>query len=182
MRRLARRLFTLCSAASLLLCVGMCVLWARSYGRCEWFEVGNATRWRTVGSSSGRIYAVARDHNGRRLGWDVHSFDKLDFVWRGSLVGVRYTKNGSFIIKLNGSIHRLGPFLFGTGMGRNDVVAVVPHWAPVALALVLPVAWCIRRRRDHRHALRGRCLRCGYDLRASPDRCPECGTMLQVTP
>src|SRR5687768_2785066 len=30
MRRLARRLFTLCSAVSLLLCVAVCVLWVRS--------------------------------------------------------------------------------------------------------------------------------------------------------
>jgi hypothetical protein len=31
MRRLARQLFTLCSAMSLLLFVAVCVLWARSY-------------------------------------------------------------------------------------------------------------------------------------------------------
>ena len=31
MRRLARRLFTLCSALSLLLCVAVCVLWVWSY-------------------------------------------------------------------------------------------------------------------------------------------------------
>ena len=31
MRRLARRLFTLCSALSLLMCVAVCVLWLRSY-------------------------------------------------------------------------------------------------------------------------------------------------------
>src|SRR5687767_13374363 len=31
MRRLARRLFTLCSAVSLAMCVAVCVLWLRSY-------------------------------------------------------------------------------------------------------------------------------------------------------
>jgi hypothetical protein len=35
MRRLARHLFTFCSAVSLLLCVGMCVLWVRSYWRTD---------------------------------------------------------------------------------------------------------------------------------------------------
>lgn len=39
MRRLARWLFTLCSAASLVLCVAACVLWVRSYSvadRVDW--------------------------------------------------------------------------------------------------------------------------------------------------
>jgi hypothetical protein len=35
MRRLARHLFTLCSAVSLLLCVAACVLWVRSYAASD---------------------------------------------------------------------------------------------------------------------------------------------------
>ena len=180
-----RWLFTICSAASLLLCVAVCVLWVRSYWRCEWFETGNATRWRTVGSSSGRIYTAAWNNYARRYGWAVHSSGKDGLVDRGKAVQMPYTADGSAGMSLNRSNHRFGPFLFGTGTGGDDLAVVVPHWAPVALTLLLPGAWCIRRRREYReyrNGMQGRCPKCGYDVRATPERCPECGATPPAKP
>jgi hypothetical protein len=51
----------------------------------------------------------------------------------------------------------------------------VPGWFLV-LAFALPATmWLRHRRRQLRRASVGLCAACGYDLRASPDRCPECG-------
>ena len=45
--------------------------------------------------------------------------------------------------------------------------------------LVLPACWMgveVRRHNVRRgRAERGLCVRCGYDLRGTPERCPECG-------
>jgi hypothetical protein len=42
-------------------------------------------------------------------------------------------------------------------------------------------AFRVAERSRPRHARRGRCPVCGYDVRATPRQCPECGTTL-VTP
>ena len=55
---------------------------------------------------------------------------------------------------------------------------VVPCWLLTISSAVAPATWLVVRfkwwRRGTR-AKRGLCVRCGYDLRATPGRCPECG-------
>lgn len=81
-----------------------------------------------------------------------------------------------------------GPFQFlaysaGTAqdwMGRAHVV-IVPFWflaIAVTILLLLVLRSESRARRRRWRARHGCCVQCGYDLRASSERCPECGVVI----
>jgi hypothetical protein len=63
---------------------------------------------------------------------------------------------------------------------RMSWVVIVPFWSvvPALAAMIGLLLWRDRswRRRDRRER-EGLCVNCGYDLRATPERCPECGTI-----
>ena len=64
---------------------------------------------------------------------------------------------------------------FGWENKLRSLVLVVPFWFLVILFSVLPLASIRRALRDRKRHAHGLCPHCGYDLRATPGRCPECG-------
>jgi len=67
---------------------------------------------------------------------------------------------------------------------RSTDRLTLPYWPVALLAGVYPAIWFTALARRWRRIRRGQCVRCGYDLPANPERCPECGTLLtgQKTP
>jgi hypothetical protein len=72
-------------------------------------------------------------------------------------------------------VARHGP---GARVPDASAFSVMPpsFWILSLACSVLPIFWLARRLRSRR-SLPGRCSQCGYDLRATPDQCPECGAM-----
>ena len=199
-----RRLLNLLTALLLLLCVATCSLWARSYWarhEISWQKTGTAW-WRamerletdqlagvrpTPTSSGERAWAInlsvdhgglviyvevcalpelntfAPEHDGIRLLTDFPSptYPDPTFFWGGAgawtsrpLPGFRYGEAD------HGGTRRLG---------------VLPLAALSALFALRPAYWLLTRTRRGRRRDATHCRQCGYDLRATPDRCPECG-------
>jgi hypothetical protein len=136
---------------SALLCLTAVGLWIRSY----------LPRQLHVASNRGALVLVQSDCN--------------DAAWE------TYTKNGYGVIEMTqwGDVyqHFLG---FAHVSGTNGFVGgfqaiAIPYWFIVLLTALGPVMVWRRRRQTLRRRQVGQCPGCGYDLRATPDRCPECG-------
>lgn len=78
--------------------------------------------------------------------------------------------------------NRLGFHAYETGSGASFYDertrgAAFPAWLPVAIFVALPILAMARKVRGRWRRRNGLCPGCGYDLRASPERCPECGSV-----
>jgi outer membrane protein assembly factor BamB len=70
--------------------------------------------------------------------------------------------------------HRSRPS--GTSLGnQSETTLTLPHWLVAALLAIAPLAWLSGAWRDRRRYAAGLCPWCGYDLRESKGKCPECG-------
>ena len=183
MTRVARRLFTVCSAASLLLCVAACVLWARSYSVADRFLV-NGSRWRHTHHQA--VSGFMTSLNGHLI--FSHAAYPRDYEGDGDLA--HHRKPIRYSLEQSRSEHFLPADyddVFGFAIGRggrmnSDLHWVqIPHGSVVLAASVAPLLWGRSLARRRRRIAKRLCPSCGYDLRASPDRCPECGTMPEVS-
>ena len=86
------------------------------------------------------------------LGWDIHEV-YLRYWW----------------------IHK-------TQFGAGGPSFWIPLWIPALLfASILSISYCVPFHRRRKRKKLGLCLKCGYDLRGSKERCPECGTEFETT-
>ena len=156
------RLFTILSAVSLLLCVATMVLWILG----TWVVL----RWGYCGATEGHMLVV----------WSAP----------GNIEVVYYTKLTN---RSSTGFHaeRTYPALhFGWGFAMHvphdpidirPLYFVIPDWFIGSITAVLPFLWYRRYRRRLLAERKGHCPKCGDDLRASPERCPECGTPVVVS-
>jgi hypothetical protein len=193
-----RRLFNLLAIGSAILFVAVCVFWLRS--RTRWDEVTwmycrylpdksiTSDEAHFISESDGLELMLMHGHVPPRpvdlvRGYDVNADEThgRPRVWFSSeaydgLVTYVYSNAPSPIFRspINFStLRRQQPKDIDDG---RTVALVMSHWLLTMLLLVMPV-WWLKRARDTRRAGRlGLCSKCGYDLRATPERCPECGT------
>jgi hypothetical protein len=68
-------------------------------------------------------------------------------------------------------------FVFPPPGSMRETWIVIPWWAIWSAATLPILVYAANRVRASRRFSIGACVHCGYDLRATPDRCPECGAI-----
>lgn len=174
-----RRLFMLLSMLSLLLCVTTCALWVRSYYIQDdwqyWHLVKRHAPEADFGDSD-HYFEINLYTNSDQfmLRWEdpfPTSYDETLPQWNHSTFRASPLSSGGSLLNYFGFDFYISPHKFGGG----DVAA--PMWFAAILTSACPVTWVITRARRRRIGL---CRVCGYDLRATPHRCPECGAAPDV--
>lgn len=185
-----RRLLLVCFCV-VLLCVA--VLWVRSY----W--VGDVLTWRggTTSPSHGSSTNVDVDSmmGTFTFGYNsAHESDSLNLIRPAHDVpgfSLAHSSDLSQDQDIHGPAYRFDRwgFIVDWGShhsswtrGSDHLTGVVrsfmlgaPYWVVVGLMSGLLLTVAIRHRLRRRLFQPARCQVCGYDLRATPDWCPECG-------
>ena len=100
-------------------------------------------------------------------------------------ISILWCRDAGYYVQLNTPNHssrvygpHLGFWIEWQGWQPSETSGWVwraQYWMLFWLSLGVPSLWILEHVR-RRSRIVGRCTACGYDLRATPDRCPECGT------
>jgi hypothetical protein len=147
-----RRLLAFLAAASLTLCMTLLVCWW--YGRS-----GYRTHYWDFNHKAGRCNSLTLESGpdatalylSRPLSFAGWGEQYTPFYINGS--GIEWTRYSDYYVCKLCIYHRSGVCVCG----------------------IMAIIFTYGRLRRSRQPAEGVCRQCGYDLRATPDRCPECG-------
>jgi len=159
---LRRRLFNLAATVSLLLCLASMAAWGFGRSSPVLFSAGQVRVSAEYGPfwwQVGRLY----------VHWEtpyvsVPASSRSRFLARGRFAYVVFVKTDNVVSVPSGAVGNVTSDLY------------VPFWELAATFALIPAAWAVRRSLARRPSP-GLCTVCGYDLRATPQRCPECGNV-----
>lgn len=191
-RRLFRILLGFTVLASFLLFVANLILWICGYIAPR---VG-AHRKIAIGAENARIcdtdWYASRGRMVLRIGCSTYGVNEttraLLELKRRERVFATYSLAAPPFIPTGSAVTREYGFAWTVRKANNEkwipkftwtgYCVAAPNWFVQLLTAIPLVAWVMsrRKRRQLQNRLRaGLCPACGYDLRASPERCPECG-------
>jgi len=185
-----RRLLTLLSSLSLLLCLAMAVFSIRSYYTGDSLQLLLVAR--APETPVYRYVGIVSSLGGFGLSYAWESGDKPRTIeilnerppmlqwWRSQPEQRPFLGGASEASALN----RLGFGATHSASGDGEYqewTVTTPYACVIFLLALLPAIWCVRRWRRHHRARLGLCPTCSYDLRASKGICPECGSPIPAS-
>jgi hypothetical protein len=170
---LKRRFSNFILRISTLLCIVFAVCWIRSLWRNDlvFFQRMQQSSTPSLMESHNEIW-LASASGTFSFGWSI---------WRDSLPHPRgqWTR----IVRSQPTAKWNSLYLHATWRGNPfrtlwmSSVSVPYPLAVIVFSLPLIARWLLNRRRKRSDAM-NLCRGCGYDLRATPERCPECGLIV----
>jgi hypothetical protein len=161
-----RHALTIASTLSFLMCLATVTLWVRSRSCTDVIAFHSGTHGLGLASpTAGFYFSRQSGFAAENDGWEhftrpASPTNDIAIHWR--LLGFG-----------GGSYDDVDPSI---GYFSHVFGLVIPYWFVICLTTIPPVVALVRYRRRQGRIGQGLCQVCGYDLRASKDRCPECGT------
>jgi len=188
LRRVSRYVFTMLCCLSLLLAIATAILWLRGRHRFDALAYRRYAINPTLFCETDYLLDLGNGSLWFMINWH-HTTDQLFISAMRDAPppsGFSVDESGNFAVGFPpppGS--HLGFFAAIDPESPGTVGALrihLPYTGILCLSMILPII-CLATGILHyrrRQPVVGRCAKCGYDLRATPDRCPECGTAARL--